>query len=56
MAEVGGRRLNDFLLVLDQHADQAIEQFAALFGSPDVIRQISGTLHGEDSTHAHHFR
>ncbi|MNS78588.1 hypothetical protein D3C72_1122080 [compost metagenome] len=55
MTEVCRRRLNDFLLVLNQHADQAIEQFTALLCGPDIIRQISRALHGEGFTHAHHF-
>ncbi|MCY1180417.1 hypothetical protein D9M73_208590 [compost metagenome] len=48
MTEIGGQRLDDGVLMVDQHADGAIDQFDALFGGPGLAGEIGGALLFQD--------
>ncbi|MCY1424954.1 hypothetical protein D9M71_407270 [compost metagenome] len=44
MTEVGRQGRDDFLLVINQQADGAVDPLAALFGCPGFVGQAGGTL------------
>ncbi|MNE10509.1 hypothetical protein D3C80_1032260 [compost metagenome] len=51
MTEVGRQGRDDLLLVIDQQADGAVDQLAALFGRPGFIGQAGGTLLVQNDAH-----